>query len=171
MLRKATDTGKLTIEAYRHDGQWIISMLQQVNARGAIIVSFDSQFFARILRNIAGTSVHSELVQRYKDREDIVIAADSKQFSEYMVTGTYRAGWTCMCCAVGNARTLRVDGTYLACSCFASLIVGSHSISFFALSTAKQPAPQPALPPVTAAQPRATAGPQTGGAKTATATG
>ncbi|WP_288362959.1 phosphomannomutase/phosphoglucomutase [uncultured Spongiibacter sp.] len=149
MLRKATDTGKLTIEAYRHDGQWIISMLQQVNARGAIIVSFDSQFFARILRNIAGTSVHSELVQRYKDREDIVIAADSKQFSEYMVSRNLPVpGWTLhVLPQSAMLETLRVDGTliWLAGLLCLGIIVGSHSIFFLrADQQQSSPAPQPA---------------------------
>lgn len=149
MLRKASDTGKLTIEAYRHDGQWIISMLQQVNARGAIIVSFDSQFFARILRNIAGTSVHSELVQRYKDREDIVIAADSKQFSEFMVSRNLPVpGWTLhVLPQSAMLETLRVDGTliWLAGLLCLGIIVGSHSIFFLrADQQQSSPAPQPA---------------------------
>lgn len=142
MLRKASDSGKLITEAYRHDGKWIISMLHGVGERGAIIVSFDSEFFARILRNIAGTSVHNELVQRYKERSDVVIPARSQLHTEFAASRALPVpGWTLKVIPQETMLSaLAIDATLIGLAgllCLA-LIVASHCIFFL---RAKDPSP------------------------------
>ncbi len=134
MLRKASDSGELIIEAYQYDRGWLISMMQAAGPYGAIVVSFDSEFFANILRNIAGDSVNNELLQSYKGRKDVVIAAASKQYDAYAASRPLPVpGWTLRVIPQpATVRALSWDSTLIhliGLLCLA-LIGASHLIFF-----------------------------------------
>ena len=134
MLRKAIDSQQLIIEAYQHDKRWLISLLQVAGDQGAIIVSFDAEFFARILRNIAGNSVSNQLVQRYKGNESVVIAANSQQYKQHMVSRALTIpGWSLEVFPQQvTVQALNIDSTliWLVCLLCLALITASHSIFF-----------------------------------------
>ncbi|WP_022959067.1 phosphomannomutase/phosphoglucomutase [Spongiibacter tropicus] len=140
MLRKAIDSQQLIIEAYQHDKRWLISLLQVAGDQGAIIVSFDAEFFARILRNIAGNSVSNQLVQRYKGSESVVIAANGQQYKQYMVSRALTIpGWSLEVFpqqVTVNALTIDSTLIWLVCLLCLALITASHSIFFLRASAA-----------------------------------
>ena len=153
MLRKAIDSQQLVIEAYQHDKRWLISLLQVSGSQGAVIVSFDADFFTAILRNIAGNSVSNQLVQRYKGNENIVIAANDRQFSHYMVSRALTIpGWSLeVFPQQSTVQALTIDSTliWLVCLLCLALITASHCIFFLrASASGKETVASPDIPDI-----------------------
>lgn len=156
MMAKTLASGKLIIEAYRHDQQWLVSMAQAASPQGVVFVTLPASYFAKLLRNIAGGSVQNALIQTYKTRKDTVVSAGSQSYTQYMQSRSLSVpGWTLeVYPQTPLVRSLEVDGTllWLVCALCLALVSASHAI--FLLRSFRQPAAdRPAPASISAAEP------------------
>lgn len=134
MLRKSIEKKGLVIEAYKHDKQWLISFVGTANKHGAVYVTFNAQYFERMLKSLAGNAVSIELIQTYKTRRDSVIKPSAISYPEAMQSRPLPVpGWTLQVYPQDiTVQSLSSDSTllWLICVLCVALIAASHAIFF-----------------------------------------
>lgn len=169
LLRKTITSKTLEIEAYRYQDQWLISFSQLVSPRLAIFVSFPASYFQGLLTSLAGEALNHQLVQTYKNRRDVIIAAANTANQQYMASRALPVpGWTLeVIPQAAMIRSLESEGIFLwlACLLCVALIAASHAVFFLRSSAmrrataATKPTPPAAkdTTPTTSAAPETTA--------------
>ena len=156
MLRKSIEKKGLVIEAYKHDKQWLISFVGTASKHGAVYVTFNAQYFERMLNSLAGNAVSIELIQTYKTRRDSVIKPSAISYPEAMQRRPLPVpGWTLQVYPQDiTVQSLSSDSTllWLICVLCVALIAASHAIFFVrsyqipAAPKASSKAPAPKTP-------------------------
>ncbi|CAA0117764.1 phosphomannomutase/phosphoglucomutase [Zhongshania aliphaticivorans] len=146
MLRKSIEKKSLIIEAYKHEKQWLISFVKTVSKHGAVYVTFNAQYFEKMLKSLAGNAVSIELIQTYKARRDSVIKPSAISYPDAMQSRPLSVpGWTLQVYPQEiTVQSLSSDSTllWLICVLCVALIAGSHAI-FFVRSYQIPAAPKP----------------------------
>ncbi len=146
MLRKSIEKKSLIIEAYKHEKQWLISFVKTVSKHGAVYVTFNAQYFEKMLKSLAGNAVSIELIQTYKTRRDSVIKPSAISYPDAMQSRPLSVpGWTLQVYPQEiTVQSLSSDSTllWLICVLCVALIAGSHAI-FFVRSYQIPAAPKP----------------------------
>jgi phosphomannomutase/phosphoglucomutase len=134
MLRKSIENNTLVIEAYQHDRQWLISFVKTAGKHGAVYVTFNAQYFEKMLNSLAGNTVSIELIQTYKTRRDVVIKPSIINYPDAMQSRALSVpGWTLQVYPQEiTVQSLSSDSTllWLICVLCVALIAGSHAIFF-----------------------------------------
>ncbi|WP_339676889.1 phosphomannomutase/phosphoglucomutase [uncultured Zhongshania sp.] len=134
MLRKSIEQQKLIIEAYKHNDEWLISFVKTAGKRGAIYVTFNANYFEKMLNSLAGNAVSVELIQTYKSRSDSVIKPSAIAYPDVMQSRPLSVpGWTLQIYPQENTvLSLSSDSTllWLICVLCVALIASSHAIFF-----------------------------------------
>lgn len=134
MLRKSIENNTLVIEAYQYDKQWLISFVKTAGKHGAVYVTFNAQYFEKMLNSLAGSAVSIELIQTYKTRRDIVIKPSIINYPDAMQSRSLSVpGWTLQVYPQEiTVQSLSSDSTllWLICVLCVALIAGSHAIFF-----------------------------------------
>lgn len=145
MLRKALETQALVIEGYKHQDRWLISFTRPVNARAAIFISFPASYFAEILKLLAGSTAHNELIHSYKSRTETILKTGEQPNSDYVQQRQLPIpGWSiAVYPSAAELHKYQPDNTLLwlfSLACIA-LLSASHCI-FFLRSLHQQPPPR-----------------------------
>jgi phosphomannomutase/phosphoglucomutase len=83
MLRRASNGETVDPEAYQHDGQWLLSLAVGVKAeedkyaRGAVLVSVAGEAIGQLLSQFDGAVGKTELIQTFRQKEQVVASAGS----------------------------------------------------------------------------------------------
>ena len=146
MMAKTLASKSLIIEAYRYEEQWLVSMTEAASAQGVVFVTLPASYFAKMLRNIAGSSVQNALIQTYKSRKDMVVDAGRQAYTRYAQSRSLSVpGWTLKVYPqTPLVQSLQVDGTllWLVCALCLALVSASHAIFF--LRSYRRPSEAPA---------------------------
>lgn len=153
MLRKSLNSDGIVIEAYSHKKDWFISFVAKVDKHGAIIVSFSTKYFEKMLKSLAGNTVTNELIQTYKTRRDVVIRPANRDYPESMQSRALSVpGWTLQVYPQPQTvQHLRSDSTllWLVCMFCIAAISASHAVFFvrgFRMPKPAVPAPKKISP-------------------------
>lgn len=145
LLSKTLTSKDVAVEAYSAQDTWLISFSQQVSPQLAVFVSFPASYFRSLLTGLAGEAFNHQLVQTYKKRREVVIAANNTEFKQYMESRPLPVpGWTVeVFPQQALIRSLETDTTllWLVCLLCVALISASHAVFLIRSRSIPQSAP------------------------------